>query len=222
MLDKIASYSVHIFTAIGTVMAFWAGLLIYRNEPQTSLYVMALAVVIDSLDGTLARKVDVKKHTPHIDGALMDNIVDYLNWVFIPVAWAAMFLDIPFWAGAIVLVSSLIGFSHVKAKTDDNFFRGFPSYWNLLIIYLYVLNASPWVSATVMLVFAGLVLVPIKFIYPSRTAYFRKTTLLLSLPYAILIAIMLVYLKETPNWLILISFYYPLYYVLISYLANKK
>lgn len=222
MFNKIKAYAVHLFTASGTVLAFWAGLLIYRGEPQLSFFVMALAVLVDSFDGTLARKADVTTYAPDIDGALMDNITDYLNWVFIPVAWAFMFLNLPFWTGAIVLVTSLLGFSHVKAKTDDNFFRGFPSYWNLVILYLYVLQASPAVSASIITIFAGLVLAPIKLIYPSRTPFLQKTTILLSIPYAIMIVFMLIYLRDTPLWLTLISFYYPVYYVVVSYMADKE
>lgn len=221
MRKKITAYSVHLFTAIGAVLAFWSLLLIVRGELQYSLFVMALAVIVDSLDGTLARQAGVTTHTPNIDGALMDNITDYLNWVFLPVFWAYSFLDLHFLAGAIVLISSLFGFSHKQAKTDDNFFRGFPSYWNLVILYLYILGANAWISMSVMLLFAVMVLAPVKFIYPSRTRKWRKTTILLSIPYAIVIFLMLYYLRETPLWLTLASFYYPVYYVIISILVGN-
>jgi len=221
MRKKIIALSVHLFTAIGAVLAFWSLLLIARGELQYSLFVIAIAVIVDSLDGTLARKADVSTHAPSIDGALMDNITDYLNWVFIPVFWAYAFLNLPFWIVSFVLISSLLGFSHKQAKTDDNFFRGFPSYWIFVILYLYILEADAWVSASIILILAILVLVPVKFIYPSRSPDWRKTTILLSIPFAIMILIMMYYLRETPLWLTLASFYYPVYYVVISVLANK-
>lgn len=219
MNKKIAAFSVHLFTAIGTVLAFWSILLIAREELQSSLFVMALAVIVDSLDGTLARRAEVSTHTPYIDGALMDNIADYLNWVFIPVLWAYMFLDVPFLAGSVVLIASLFGFSHKQAKTKDHFFRGFPSYWNFVILYLYVLGADYWISTSVLLILAVLVLLPVKFVYPSRTPKWRKTTLLLAAPFALIIIFMLFYLRENPLWLTLTSFYYPVYYIVVSLTA---
>jgi len=222
MYKKLIALSVHLFTAIGVLLAFWSLLLIIQGELQNSLFVLAFAVIVDSLDGTLAREADVSTHLPTIDGALMDNITDYLNWVFIPVFWAYTFLDLHFMVGSAVLITSLFGFSHKQAKTDDDFFRGFPSYWNFVIFYLYLLSAAPWVTDTIMLIFAGLVLVPIKLVYPSRTPEWRRTTILLSIPYSIMIFIMLYYLRETPLWLISASFYYPVYYVVISFIANKQ
>lgn len=222
MNKKIIALSVHLFTALGAVLAFWSLLLIVQGELQTSLFVLALAVIVDSLDGALARQADVKTHAPYIDGALMDNITDYMNWVLLPVFWAYTFLDLHFFIGASVIFTSLLGFSHKQAKTDDDFFRGFPSYWNFVILYLYVLGADAWVSAFVMLTLAVMVLVPVKFIYPSQTPKWRKTTILLSIPFAIMIILMLYYLQETPIWLTLTSFYYPGYYVVVSYIANKE
>lgn len=222
MNRKIFALSVHLFTAIGSILAFWALLLIIRGEPQYSLFVLALAVIIDSVDGTLARKADVTTYAPYIDGALMDNIADYLNWVLLPVLWAYTFLDIPFFAGSVVLFMSLLGFSHKQAKTEDNFFRGFPSYWNIVILYLYVLGANSWISAAVMLILAIMVIVPVKFIYPSRTSKWKKPTLLLSIPYTVIIFIMLYLLRETPFWLTLTSFYYPVYYVAVSIYQSKN
>jgi len=222
MNRKIFALSVHLFTAIGSILAFWALLLIVRGEPQYSLFVLALAVIVDSVDGTLARKADVTTYAPYIDGALMDNIADYLNWVLLPVFWAYTFLDLPFFAGSVVLFMSLLGFSHKQAKTEDNFFRGFPSYWNIVILYLYVLGANSWISAAVMLILAIMVIVPVKFIYPSRTSKWKKPTLLLSIPYTVIIFMMLYFLRETPLWLTLASFYYPVYYVAVSIYQSKN
>lgn len=221
MKKKLSALFVHLFTAIGVLLAFWALLLIIQGELQNSLFVMALAVIVDSLDGTLARRADVTTHTPFIDGALMDNISDYLNWVFIPVFWAYTFLGVPFIPGSAVLIASLFGFSHKEAKTEDHYFRGFPSYWNFVIFYLWLLDAEIWVSTSVLLILAILVLFPIKFVYPSRTSKWRKTTLVLAIPYAFIVIFMLFSLRETPFWLILTSFYYPVYYLIVSVLANS-
>jgi len=222
MQKKLIALSIHLFTAIGVLLAFWSLLLIVQGELQKSLFVLAFAVIIDSLDGTLAREANVSTHAPSIDGALMDNITDYINWVFIPVFWAYTFMDLHFLVGSAILMTSLFGFSHKQAKTDDDFFRGFPSYWKFVIFYLYLLGIDGWIANSILLILSILVLVPVKLIYPSRTPDWRKTTILLSIPYLIMIFIMLYLLKDTPFWFILASFYYPVYYVIISFVANNK
>lgn len=222
MKSKIAALSVHLLTASGSLFAFWALILIVDGDIQGSLIVLALATLIDSIDGTFARRANVTAHTPNIEGALLDNIVDYLTWVFLPIIWSYYFLNIPFLIGAIVLISSLIGFSHKEAKTEDHFFRGFPSYWNFVILYLYVLNASPVTSSITLLTLAVMVLVPVKFVYPTRTKRWKKITLALSVPYAFMVGSMLIYLKDTPLTITILSFFYPIYYVGISILLSRS
>lgn len=221
MKHKFFALSVHLLTASGVVFGLWSLLMILEGKPAFSLWLLALAAAIDSIDGTLARKADVTRHTPHIDGALLDNLVDYLTWVFLPIVWGYVFLNIPFIVCSVVLLVSLFGFSHTKAKTEDNFFRGFPSYWNLLILYLYVFNTAIWLSSLILIVFALLVLAPVKLIYPSRTPIMKKTTLILSIPYSAMIIAMLIRLDETPLWLSTASLYYPLYYVVLSFYLQK-
>lgn len=222
MYSKIAALSVHLFTATGVLLAFWALILIINGNVQGSFVVLALAALIDSVDGTLARKVNVTANASDIDGALLDNIVDYLTWTFLPVVWAYYFLDIPFLIGAVVLISSLFGFSHKQAKTEDHFFKGFPSYWNFVVLYLYVLSADPVISSLVLLTLSVLVFAPVKFIYPSRTERLRNATLILFIPYALMLVTMLIYLNDTPLTVIVFSFYYPLYYVGVSILLSKS
>jgi len=222
MYRKITAWSVHLLTAVGSILAFWSLMLIVQGEVRGSFIVLALAAVIDSVDGTLSRRADVTKYAPSIDGALMDNIIDYLTWVFLPVFWAYTFLEVNFMIGSLVLIASLLGFSNTQAKTEDNYFKGFPSYWNFVILYLYVLGAGSWVSSSVMLVLAILVLVPFKFVYPSRTKKWQKATLILAFPFGVMIAYMLFHLQETPLALTVASFYFPVYYLFISVLFTSS
>lgn len=222
MYHKITALSVHLFTATGALLAFWSLILIVNGEEQNSLIVLAIAALVDSVDGTLARRANIAAHTPDIDGALLDNIVDYLTWVFLPVAWAYYFLDVPFLIGSVVLISSLFGFSHKQSKTEDHFFRGFPSYWNLVVLYLYVLGSGPITSSLILLGFSVLVLMPVKFIYPSRTNRLQNVTLILFIPYALMLGAMLIYMDETPLMVTVLSFYYPVYYVGISILLTRS
>lgn len=222
MYRKVIALLVHLFTASGVVLSLWSLLLIFQGESQNSLIIIFIAALIDSVDGTLARRINVKKYTPQIDGALLDNIVDYLNWTFLPVIWAYFFLDIPFWVGSVVLLSSLFGFSHTQAKTDGNFFQGFPSYWNLVVLYLFVLEFQPITSSIILLILSILVVTPIKFVYPSRVQKWQKRILILFIPYGFIIGAMLYFMDETPLFLTLISFYYPIYYVGISLLFSHS
>lgn len=222
MIKKVLSIGVHLLTALGVVLGFWSLILIMQGDAANAFRVLALAAVIDAVDGTLARRVDVIRHTPEIDGTLIDNLVDYLTWVFLPLIWAWTFLEVPFIVCAAVLISSMFGFAHIRAKTPDHFFRGFPSYWNIVVFYLFILEVDAAISATLLLILAVLVLTPVKFVYPSRTQYRQKTTLFLSMPYFVMLLAMLYYFEETPLWLAVLSLYYPVYYTVLSlYLTYK-
>lgn len=222
-LNSMLAYLVHLFTALGAVLGFLAVIFILQGDAANALRVLALAVLVDAVDGTLARRVNVGRYAADIDGGLMDNLVDYLTWAFIPMLWAWTFLEIPFAVCAVVLLSSAFGFTHVRAKTPDHMFRGFPSYWNIVILYLYIIDTGTLISSLILLVLALLVVAPLTFVYPSRTPVLQRTTLLLSLPYIILIVVMLFYFDTTPLWLVLVSLYYPLYYVALScYLSFNR
>ncbi|TVQ69593.1 MAG: CDP-diacylglycerol O-phosphatidyltransferase, partial [Balneolaceae bacterium] len=197
MINKMLSYTVHLLTASGVVLAFWAVFLIMQGDAANALRVLALAALVDAVDGSLARRVDVRRYTPHIDGDLLDNLVDYLTWVFLPLLWAWTFLDVPFLVCAAAMLCSMLGFAHKQAKTEDQFFRGFPSYWNLVVFYLFLLDAGAAISSVVVLFLAAMVLTPVKLVYPSRTPALQKVTLLLSVPYIVMLGVMLFYFRET-------------------------
>ena len=223
LIKKVFPITVHLLTASGVVFGFWAMVLILQGDAANAFRLLALAAVIDSVDGTLARWTDVKRITPEIDGALIDNLVDYLTWVFIPLIWAWSFLDIPFLVSATAILSSVIGFAHIHAKTDDHFFRGFPSCWNLVVLYLYISGVGVLISSMIILGLAILVQIPVKFVYPSRTPEFKKLTISLSIPYILMLGVILYLFETTPAWLIGLSLYYPLYYIAISgYLMRVK
>lgn len=222
MANKITSLTVHLLTASGAVIGLWSLILMAEGDAANSLRFLALAAASDSVDGTLARMVDVSKHMPQTDGALIDNLVDYLTWVFLPVVWGYLFMGIPFAICSVVLLVSLFGFSHKQAKTEDHFFRGFPSYWNLLIFYLYIFDAGVWVSSIILIIFSIFVLIPVRFVYPSRTLKLRKTTLSLSVPYIAMIIAMLLYMEETPLWFSLASLYFPCYYTGLSFYLTRS
>ncbi len=215
--------AVHLLTASGALLAFWAVVLIVQGEGEQALRVLALAAVIDAFDGTVARRLEIHRRLPQIDGGLLDNLVDYLTWTFVPLFWAWTFLGIPFWVCAAALVASVFGFSHTDAKTSDNFFRGFPSYWNVLVLYTYLFELGPTVGSVIILICAVMVLIPFKFLYPSRTPHWYNTTMVLSAVYMVIVLIMMYNLTAAPAWLPVASLFYPVYYVILSFaLVYKK
>ncbi|HEV8725914.1 MAG TPA: CDP-alcohol phosphatidyltransferase family protein [Candidatus Binatia bacterium] len=216
----ILAWLVHLYTALGTVVAFFSLLCIEQTNFRDAFYLMALAVVIDATDGTLARAARVKELIPWFDGELLDEIVDYFNYVIVPSLFLVRANVLPpqdaLWLAALPLLSSAYGFCQREAKTADYFFRGFPSYWNVVVFYLYVLQTPLWVNAFVIIALSILVFVPIKYIYPSRSPRFRSQINVMG---ALWGAAMLCLIYQLPNpsrVLLFASLLFPAYYTALS------
>jgi phosphatidylcholine synthase len=217
----ILAWLVHLYTACGAVIAFACILRIEQNDFQNLFWLMSLAVVIDASDGTLARAVGVKQQIPWFDGDRLEDTIDYANYVIVPALFLFRAHLLPeqdaFWIAALPLIASAYGFCQHEAKTADHFFLGFPSYWNLLAFYSYVLQTPQWVNGFAVIAFSLLVFVPIKYIYPSRSTQFRSLTITFGLLWAIAIFLIIYWLPEPPRALILVSLAYPIYYTLLSF-----
>jgi len=148
---------------------------IHRERYILAFWLMSAAIIIDSLDGVLARAAMTKIAAPQIDGALLDNIIDYLNYVIVPAFFVIESnLLTPGWrifAASVIVFTSAYQFSQRDAKTEDHFFKGFPSYWNIVIFYLFFLQMPSGINMAIILILGILVFVPIKYIYPSRLDY---------------------------------------------------
>lgn len=167
----------HLFTASGAVVGSLALLAVHEGDLRGAALWMLLAMAIDSLDGTLARAARVGELIPRFDGRRLDDIVDYLNYVIVPCVFLAASGLLPHWsAAALPILASAYGFSQVDAKTEDDFFLGFPSYWNVIAIYAWLLEVPPPLLAGIVTVFALLVFVPMKYAYPSKMRAFKRTT----------------------------------------------
>ena len=133
--------------------------------------------MIDSVDGTLARRVGVARVLPHVDGRRLDDIVDYLNYVIVPAVFLVAAGSVSHWAwAALPVLASAYGFSQTEAKTQDDFFLGWPSYWNVVALYLWLLDISAPAGTAWVCLFTVLVFVPIKYVYPSRMPVLRRST----------------------------------------------
>ena len=221
-MKKTAAYGVHLLTATGAALGVWAVVLVYDGFYQQAIWVLAASALIDSIDGTLARAADTKKNAAEIDGGLMDNIIDYVTWTLAPMLWIYATMHLPVWVLGICAMASAFGFSNTEAKTDDHFFRGFPSYWNIVVFYIFLLNIPVGYASAIMLMFALVTFLPVKFLYPSRTDYLQTLTLVLGTIYMLQLIGLMYYFDKSPALLIYSSFIFPFYYFGLSFYMNIK
>ena len=214
---RLAGAAVHLYTASGSVLGLLIVLAAFEGEVETALWLMLATLFIDGTDGMLARHFRVKETIPWFDGALMDNIVDYLTYVFAPIVllWTTGYLPdgaLGWVAAALPLLASCYQFCRVDAKTADHFFLGWPSYWNVLAFYVIVLDLGEVWTTVVLLVFAVLVFVPIRYLYPSRMRSLQGLTLTLTLVWLVTYAVLVVQLPDPDPWVVAVSLGYMAYY----------
>jgi phosphatidylcholine synthase len=224
--DRRRAWLVHIYTASGAVLAFIGAWGVVHGNDRLALASMFAATIVDATDGMLARRARVKDVLPDVDGARIDDIVDYITFVFLPLmlleASGGLYRWAVFPVAAVVLVSSMYGFVSPDAKTSDYFFTGFPSYWNIVVLYLLAFRASPGVNAAVLLVLSALVFVRIGYVYPSRTPVLKTLTLGLGAVWTVAIGAMIVLWPEPPRALTIGSLAYPVYYLVLSLVLNAR
>ena len=225
-LARVSAWAVHGFTACGALLAFAMTIAVIHAKYRLAFLLMVAATLVDSSDGALARLARVKETTPAFDGARLDDIVDYLTFVFVPalLLYEAGLLPSG-WKGVVVaamLLSSAYGFAAADAKTDDHFFTGFPSYWNIAALYLFVADLSPVVNGIVLLVLSALVFVRIRYIYPSRTPVLRGLTIALCVLWGGMVLQMILMLPDVPRSLLLGSLFFPVYYVVLSLALHAR
>ena len=218
--SRAAAWAVHAFTASGAVMGLAALEATAQGDFRVAFLWMIAATAVDGVDGWLARLARVGERAPGLDGKRLDDIVDYLTYVVAPAFLLLRAGLLPSgldWAvAAAILLSSAYGFSRTDAKTSDHFFTGFPSYWNVVALYLYLLGLGPAMNAAVLLVLVALVFVPIGYVYPSRTVAWRAPTILFGAAWALLMLIITWRLPAVPHTAVYASLAFPLYYVGLS------
>ncbi len=220
-LARVLAWSVHLYTALGAVAAFEAMTATVGGDARAAFFWMAVALAIDSSDGTLARAARVKEVVPSFDGARLDDIVDYLNYVVVPVFFAYQLHLLPEGGAALVaaapLLASAYGFGQTAAKTSDFFFTGFPSYWNVAVFYMYLVGGPPGANAAVLLLLSILVFVPIGYVYPTRQPFLRPLTITLGLVWGAVLLAALARLPEPSPILVYGSLAFPIYYFALSF-----
>jgi len=216
----VIAWLAHVYTASGAVLALLATGLTFAHNFRGVFIYFVIATFVDATDGVLARALKVKERLPGFDGGKLDDIIDYLMYAFIPalVVWQAGLVPVPFPICAAMVLSSAYGFAQVSAKVEagDHFFTGFPSYWNIVVAYLYMLQLAPLTNAIILGTLAVLVFVPIRYVYPSRTRALKIPTLVLGTMWAALFTWMIWRLPATDGPWTLISLVFPVYYILLS------
>ncbi len=214
------AWLVHVYTASGALFAFLALNRIFYDRYRDAFFWLFLAVVVDATDGVLARRADVASRLPWFNGAKLDDIVDYLTYVFVPAffVWHALLVPDQ-WSTMVVgamLLSSAYGFNRADAKTADGFYTGFPSCWNVVVFYLYLAGWTLEANTAILLALAALVFVPSRDVYPSRTPVWRLPTIALGALWALLMIAMLWQMPAISRPVFWASLVFPAYYLALS------
>jgi phosphatidylcholine synthase len=238
-LRRRLAWLAHAYTALGLLLAAGMAVCVVRGGPDAFRWAflqMLAACLIDSTDGSFARRLHVKEVLPNFDGTKLDDLIDFLTFTSLPLAliWRAELLPPSMnWVLVVALLASAYGFCQVPAKTTDGYFVGFPSYWNIVAFYLYVLQMPPWISVLLILVLAILTFVPSYYMYPSRGAILSRTTNFLG---GVWVVLLVWILSELPGEnaehsetaarqnfsLALISLFYPIYYLAVSWAITLR
>ena len=218
------AWGVHLFTASGAVLGALALVAISAGDLPKASLLMLTALLIDSIDGTLARKVRVSEVLPRINGRRLDDIVDYLNFVIVPVVFMLGAGNLLHWSLATMpIIASAYGFSQEDAKTEDDFFLGWPSYWNVVAIYFWMLSVSPLPATLLVALFSVAVFIPHKYIYPSKLTVLRNTTAIGGLIWGALLTTAIVKPEFSEQyWGLELSLAYPAYYLALSYWLGNR
>lgn len=220
--NRILSWCVHAYTTLGLVLAALMAVLIVQGSEeqlQTVLLLVLVSLAIDSTDGWFARKFRVEEHVPEIDGRRLDDIIDFHTYTSLPLLliWRDGLLSGgSAWLLLVPLVAGIYGFSQKEAKTEDHYFLGFPSYWNVIALYLVLLQPEPTVVLATVLLFSVLTFIPSKYLHTSHPGKLSTPTNVLGTIWGLLMLAIVTGRLETEAW-ILASLAFPLYYLAASW-----
>lgn len=225
---KVLAWCAHLYTALGLAAAAGIAVLVVRGGVESfrlAFLLMMVATVIDTTDGWLARRVGVHEWTPGFDGRRLDDLIDFQTYTALPLLliWRAGLVDVehqcwlllPLWASA-------YGFCQTQAKTDDHFFLGFPSYWNVVALYLYLLRLPTGWALGIIIFLALLTFVPSRYLYTTHGGPFSLATNLLGSGWAVVLLVILFQWHNASRVLLLASLSFPAYYLGLSWLISLR
>mgnify|MGYP000000219446 FL=1 len=205
----VAAWAVHALTISGLVWAALALQALLNDDIALMWLWFVIALIVDGVDGTLARKVGVREVIPWFDGAVVDNLVDYLTWTFLPALFMSMALPfgpapVPLLMMILIIVSSVFCYANDGEKSNDNYFVGFPAAWNCVAIIMYVLQTPAWVNIIATIVLAALTLVPIHYTHPARVKRFRAINIVSVVLWLFACGALVVLYPVQPLWLLIV------------------
>lgn len=203
-MPQAKAFSVHLLTASGSFLAFLSLISASQKEWSAMFGWLGLALLVDGIDGPIARKLDVKYVLPTWSGELLDNIIDYVTYVLIP-AFALyqsglMGPGLSFLLSAIIVISSAIYYADTGMKTKENFFKGFPVVWNMMVFMLFVVRPGEWITFTIIVLSAIISFLPIYFIHPVRVVRLRKLNFSIFLLWCSFSIVAFFYQLDAPLW----------------------
>ena len=203
---RFRAFTIHVFTACGAALAFLALVLATGDHWAGMFFCLGMALVVDSIDGPLARTFKIKEVLPRWSGEQLDFVVDFVTYVFVPayaIAASGFLPDalaIP--AGLVIVITGALYFADREMKTGDNYFRGFPAVWNVAAFYIYILQPPGWFAATLVALLAALTFAPIRFVHPLRVAHLRMLNIALMAVWAVLAAIAVIENLEPGHYVV--------------------
>jgi phosphatidylcholine synthase len=195
-IKKGIAWSVHAFTTFGIVAGFLALVAVLKGDAFTAFVWLGVALFVDGVDGSLARKARVTEYTPNFDGASLDLVIDYFTYVAVPALMIYWFNMVPIdslyfsgstWsliAAVTIMAVSCYTFANVGMKSSDYYFVGFPAIWNVVVLYFYLFETGPWVNLITVLLLSILTFLPVKFVHPLRVTHWRKVTIPMTILWA--------------------------------------
>lgn len=209
-IKKGMAWSVHAFTTSGIVLGFLALVAVLKNDAVAAFMWLGLALFVDGIDGTLARRARVKEYTPNFDGSSLDLVIDFFTYVAVPALMVYWFNMVPVpallptqtWSlicGALIMAVSCYTFANVNMKSFDYYFVGFPAIWNVVVLYFYLFNTGWLVNLIMVLVLSILTFVPVKFVHPLRVTHWRNITIPMTVLWAAL-TLSLIISSRAPNY----------------------
>jgi phosphatidylcholine synthase len=180
-MRKAIAWAVHAFTACGIIAGFLALVAVLKNDAVAAFLWLGLALFVDGIDGSLARKARVLEYLPNFDGRTLDNVIDFFNYVAVPALMVYWFEMVPdnqgLAAAATIMAVSLYTFANVGMKSEDYYFVGFPAIWNVVVLYFYILDTHWVVNLVTIVLLSILTFIPIKFVHPLRVTDWREITI---------------------------------------------
>ena len=197
--EKIIALFTHFLTGFGALAGFFALISVINNSQSTAFLWLGLAFLIDSIDGTLARKFNVKKNFPNIDGKMLDSIIDFFNYVIVPAITIYWFKLVPdnllIFIPSILILVSIYSYVNLNVMTSDHYYNGFPAIWNVVVLYFYIFGTSQITNLVILIFLLILKFSPLKCIHPLRVKKFKSLSILFTI-FWFITSILLIIIKD--------------------------